>query len=289
MVRAFPKTVLQRILEYFMSSEFTLSVVVPVLNEEKILFKNLSLFAAQCDLVAGRGNWKYIIVDNGSTDRTLHAIEELRAHWPNLVTVLEPTPNYGNALRAGIAAADTPWVKLIDVEQWDVPFFAWAWENRESHDVFIGAKRADPTINRQYGYRLFLSWGLNALLQLFFLYPGSETHGPKLMRMDAMRPIINRCCLGRGQFDTEILLRAARAGRRLVEAPVAYEEQRAPRSLMLMKIWWNVVEFNKLRKILHDVPYEGYVRLHRVDREDVLAAKLNRDITVVSPPKRDGG
>ena len=67
-------------------------------------------------------------------------------------------------------------------------------------------------------------------------------------------------------------LRALRAGLWICEAPVIYREQRPPRNLMVKKIYWNVREFNRLRKKLEDTPYGDFVNMRRVARADVLAA-----------------
>lgn len=255
------------------------SVVVPILNEEDILEQNLAAFAEAMDQAVGHGLWAYVLVDNGSTDRTPEIIEEVLQRIPGSVTVLEPVPNYGNALRAGLAVVETEWAKIIDVEQWDLPFLAWAWKNRDQYDLLIGSKRADPTLNKQSPYRHFLSWGLNALIDLLFRYPGSDTHGPKLIRMAKMRPIFEKCLLSRGQFDAEFTLRAFRSGLWIAEAPVSYREQRPPKNLMFKKIYWNLREFNRLRRVLRTIPYHDHVRLRRYCREDLIerAGKMVSD------------
>ena len=69
------------------------------------------------------------------------------------------------------------------------------------------SKRADPTINNQAPYRRLLSWGLNSLLQYFTENPTVDTHGIKLIRLELIRPIVERCVINRGQFDTELTIR----------------------------------------------------------------------------------
>lgn len=253
-----------------MTQELILSVVVPILNEEERLWGNLSEVANMLDTTIGKRKWKFILVDNGSTDTTPMIIERITRQWPPSYSIYEVKQNYGAALRVGLSRVDTTWAHTIDVDQWDIPFLKWAWKRRYEYDVFIASKRADPTICHQPTYRKFLSWGLNALLQLFFSYTGSDTHGPKLLNIDKLRPILDKCFLDRGQYDTEIVLRAVRAGLRLVELPVTHKEIRRPRNLLLKKILWNLVAFNRLRKVLRDVPFEGPVRLRRFTREDVL-------------------
>ena len=248
-----------------------LSVVIPIRNEEPILWHNAGVLGAEFDALVGAGRWKFVLVDNASTDGTPAIIRRIVERWPPSVTIYAPRPNYGAALRAGLGQVDTPYAKILDVELWDLPFLAWAWRHRDEYDLFIGSRRADPSLCVRLRYRWLLSWGLNALLQLFFEFTGTETHGPKLIRMECMADLIARCVSDRGQYDTEIVLRAIRASRRIVEVPISNVEHRKPRTLMLSKIVWNIVALNRLRRVLRDVPREGPVRYRRFTREDVLA------------------
>ena len=40
----------------------------------------------------------------------------------------------------------------------------------------------------------------------------SDTYGVKVLRADVLRPSIMQCALGADRFDTELILRAERAG-----------------------------------------------------------------------------
>src|SRR5262249_62082190 len=100
---------------------------------------------------------------------------------------------------------------------------------------------------------------------------GSHTHGPKLLIRHSRDSLIQICRLDRGQSDTEPVLRAIRAGKRVAEAPIEYRETRPHRNLMIKKIVWNLLALRRLQLAMRDVPFEAYVRYHRFAREDVLA------------------
>jgi glycosyltransferase involved in cell wall biosynthesis len=251
--------------------DLPLSIVIPIFNEQAILAENLGQLARYYDELVGQGNWIFILVDNGSTDDTPKIVQEASRRWPLLRSIQLGEPNYGAALKAGLRAATTNWVYLLDIEQWDFPFMTWAWRKRNRFDVFIGSKRADPTLNHQQPYRRFLSAGLNGTLQLFFGFSGSDTHGPKLLNRRSLDAIIQACQLDRGQFDTELVLRAIRARKELVEVPVEYRESRPHRNWMLKKIFWNIFALRRLQRVMHDVPFEGCIRYYGFSREDVLA------------------
>jgi glycosyltransferase involved in cell wall biosynthesis len=253
------------------AGDLPISVVIPVFNEQNILAENLENLARHFDNLVGPGNWHFILVDNGSTDRTPELVKAALERWPPSRLVQLTEPNYGAALKAGLRSATTKWVYMLDVEQWDIPFMTWAWANRNLYDVFIASKRADPTINFQQPYRRLLSAGLNGVLQVLFGFSGTDTHGPKLLNRETLEPIIKICQLDRGQFDTELVLRAARGRKRIVEVPVEYRESRPHRNLMFKKIVWNLIALRRLHYVMREVPFEGYVQHYRFTREDVLA------------------
>ena len=47
-----------------------LSIVIPLYNEEEILSEMIKIIASGCDKIIGTGEWQFILVNNGSTDRT---------------------------------------------------------------------------------------------------------------------------------------------------------------------------------------------------------------------------
>ncbi len=272
-------------------ADVLLSVVVPVYNEERILQTNLMSYARALDRVVGAGRWAYVLVDNGSTDATPRVIDEIQKQLP-LTRVLHcATPNYGAAVRTGLSAVETEYAHNIDVEQWDVPFLTWAWRHHERYDLFIASKRADPTLNQQPLIRYVLSWGLNAMLQLLFDFTGTETHGPKVMRMSAMKPIIDASTSDRGQYDTEIVLRAIRASARIVEVPVTHIEVRPPKAVVIQKVVWNVIALLRLWSKMRREPFRGQMRYHRFAREDVMAEAIPElaDIQPVSAKRGTAG
>src|SRR5262249_40031080 len=123
-------------------------------------------------------------------------------------------------------------------------------------------------LNRLPAYRKFLSAGLNLVFQVFFDFVGRDTHGQKLIRLTAVRDIIPRCVMERGQFDTELTLRALRSGLWVAEVPVPIAEGRRPRNLMLAKIYRNFVDLLRLRRTMRSVP-SLRTRYHRWSREDM--------------------
>jgi glycosyltransferase involved in cell wall biosynthesis len=246
-----------------------LSVVVPIYNEEAMLMGMADALAPHLDEMAGAGRWQFVLVDNGSKDRSRDICDKIVTRWPASLKLELERPDYGEALFQGLTHAAGPWAFIINVDFWDAPFMRWCFRTRGVYDLVMGSKRADEALNRQDKYRQLLSWGLNTILQTVFGFVGSDTHGQKFLYLPALRPILRACAMRRGQFDTEFTLRASRARLWLAEVPVPIVEVRKQRNLMLQKIFRNIVDIRRLKRIMRQIPIEGAMRYHRWAREDV--------------------
>jgi glycosyltransferase involved in cell wall biosynthesis len=249
-------------------STLGLSVIVPVYNEQDHLWSMAESLAQTLDRIIGPSCWQYVLVNNGSVDGTSKVLGEIVASWPQSRVLTLDRPNYGTALRVGLQAAEAPFAYVINVDFWDPLFLRWSWANRDQYDFILGSKRADPTLNKLPAYRKFLSAGLNLIFQVFFDFVGRDTHGQKLIRLSAVHEILPRCVMERGQFDTELTMRALRGGLWVAEVPVPITEARSPRNLMLAKIYRNVVDLLRLRRVMREVP-SLRTRYHRWSREDM--------------------
>ncbi|WP_202190067.1 glycosyltransferase family 2 protein [Ensifer sp. LCM 4579] len=141
-----------------------LSIVVPVFNEEDSV---QPLVARIRDAMAGFGKaWELILVDDGSTDRTLpNARKELLQ--PGLrLRIIELQKNFGQtaAMQAGIDAAAGRLIATLDGDLQndpkDIPAMVAAIEEREL-DLLVGWRK-----NRRDGllFRKIPSWCANFLI-----------------------------------------------------------------------------------------------------------------------------
>lgn len=226
-----------------------LSVIIPAYNEADYIFQSLEQLAPHLDSIA-KNSWEFVIIDNGSVDNSRQVIHRIQKLWPKTKFIELDRPDFGSALKAGLEAAEGNFSYIINVDAWDPIFLKSAWEVREAHDFILGSKRLQPELSEIHPLRKILSWGLNTILQNFLGFEGSDTHGQKLVRMPAVRPIIQQVVLRRGQFDTELTLRAQRTGLRTAEFPIRLKELRPPRNKMIKKITQNIADIWRLKKIL---------------------------------------
>jgi glycosyltransferase involved in cell wall biosynthesis len=97
----------------FRSGAEIVSVVIPCLNEEEAIGPLIVEILAE-------GVDEIVVVDNGSTDRTAETAQAAGAR-----VVSEPTPGYGRACAAGVAAvrADCDIICFLDGDGSDIPGF----------------------------------------------------------------------------------------------------------------------------------------------------------------------
>lgn len=247
-----------------------LSVILPIFNEEKILKSACQEFSKHFNKIIGKGNWQYVFSENGSKDNSPAIIRDMLEIYENSIHLSLKKSDYGKALREGILASKGENILIMNIDHlWDTNFFHWAWKNKDNYDLIIGSKRSDPTLNKQDSYRKLLSNGLNTILQFLFDSVVADTHGMKLLKALTIKTLAKECVLNRGQFDTELTLRALRAKYWVAEVPIPYIEKRKPRNLMIRKITQNIFDIYKLKKIMKQIQHRGTINYRRFCAEDL--------------------
>jgi glycosyltransferase involved in cell wall biosynthesis len=225
-----------------------LSVVMPAHNEAGFLDQTLkTLVSALRDRDLA---FELVVVENGSTDSTLADARTFAADDANLVVLTRPVADYGEAMRAGILAARGAVVVVFDVDYFDPAFVDAVLPRLTAPDgpaIVVGSKRAPGTRDTRPWPRRAITAGFSTILRLGFGLRVSDTHGMKGMRREVVEPIVRRCRNGTDLFDTELVLRADRAGLEVAEVPVTVEERRPSRTPIARRIARTMVGLVRLR------------------------------------------
>lgn len=230
-----------------------ISVVMPAFNEANFLE------AAVRDVVqgmAGRGHdVEVLVVENGSSDGTAALAQALAAELPGVRAISLPEPDYGAALRAGFLAAGGEVVVNFDVDYYDVAFVdrCLGLLTEGGPVIVVGSKRAEGADDQRVWPRRLITSVFTLVLRRGFGLGVSDTHGMKVMRREPLLPVVERCRFGTDLFDTELVLRAERAGLGVAEVPVAVRESRPSRTPILRRAVRTVRGLVRLRLALrHD-------------------------------------
>jgi glycosyltransferase involved in cell wall biosynthesis len=222
-----------------------ISIVIPVHNEASFL-------EAACDqllpgLASIDAQVSVLLVENGSTDETLAIARRLQ--HPSLSVISLAEADYGAAMRAGFtAAADSDWVVNFDIDYFSVPFVVNLLDS--ASDVVIASKRAPGSDDRRSVLRRTGTLTFNMLLRLLFGSHVSDTHGIKGFRGQVIRELVPKVIRDQDLFDTELVLRAEKAGFRITEVPIVVEELRAARSSFIRRVPRTVSGLIQLRRSL---------------------------------------
>ena len=231
--------------------EVELSVVMPAHNEEELLEKAVH---AVVDGLRDRPRpFEVIVVENGSTDRTAALAEGLAEELPEVRWLTSPEPDYGRALRTGFLAATGTIVVNFDVDYTDLAFLdaaAAAVGADGGPVVVVGSKRGAGAQDERALARRLVTAVFSFVLRHGFRLRVSDTHGMKAMRRLSVLPLVAACRFGTDLFDTELVLRAERAGLPTGELPVAVEELRPSRTAIARRIPRTVAGLVRLRVAL---------------------------------------
>jgi glycosyltransferase involved in cell wall biosynthesis len=231
------------------------TIVMPAHNEQDLLAT--AVHAVVEGLRARAMSFEVLVVENGSVDGTAEAAKTVAHELPEVQVLSLAEADYGRALRAGFLAARGELVANFDVDYVDVDFLDRAIPQAEGTDgavVVVGSKRtAGAHDTRGPGRRLVTAVFAGVLRHGFGLHV-SDTHGMKVLRRDELGPIVERCRFGTDLFDTELVLRAERAGLRTTEVAVKVEELRPSRSPITSRIPRTVAGLARLRWALWREP-----------------------------------
>src|SRR5258708_31981028 len=92
---------LRRLANENMSDSFCLSIAIPIYNDESTLPESLRRTRVVLDQIVG-GPHELLFVDDGSTDRTLHILEDAARADPR-ISVITLSRNFGH--QAALSAA----------------------------------------------------------------------------------------------------------------------------------------------------------------------------------------
>jgi glycosyltransferase AglD len=214
-----------------------ISVVMPAHNEQDYLDEAVTQVV---DGLRTRGRpFEVVVSENGSTDNTSEVAQKLAIRYPEVRSLTLPHADYGQALRAGFLGADGDAVVNFDVDYIDLTFLDEAltlMDAGDGPDVVVASKRtAGAHDTRRIGRRVVTAT-FSAILRHGFGLQVSDTHGMKLLRRAPLLPLVHASRFGADLFDTELILRAERAGLAVAELPVTVRETRPPRSSIVKRI-----------------------------------------------------
>jgi glycosyltransferase involved in cell wall biosynthesis len=203
-------------------------VVIPVYNEERKLERCAHTLRQHLSRHP-HYDWRIVIADNASVDRTWAIAQELSKRFADVACLHLDQKGRGLALRAAWTASNASLVSYMDVDlSTDLAAFVPMIDclAQGSCDVAVGSRLEPGSQVERCLKREVVSRGYNLLVSAFF--PGKQFSdaqiGFKALTIDAARELLPLVQNNYWFFDTELLVQAQRLGYRIGNIPVHWTE-----------------------------------------------------------------
>lgn len=209
-----------------MNHKLRLSVVIPVHNEEELIENRILNLVKQ--LETKKYSFEILIVENGSTDKTISICKRINGIIPNMKLLILKNANYGMALKTGMLESQGEMIVNFDLDYYDVNFVCQAMALEPfGYDIIIASKNLKSSLDKRPFIRKLISSIYKYILCYGFGLKVSDTHGIKAWRNDnKLRELISLTKNNNEIFDTELIIRSQYAGRALLELPTTVKEIR---------------------------------------------------------------
>ena len=208
----------------------TICIVLPTYNEEKIIEQNIDKIFNYCKQSLNQYDWKIIIADNGSKDKTIELVKNKKNKYPELEYFHLKTPGKGNAIKKA-------WQNYIS----DINIFMDAdlatdlkhvqelimLIEKHNYDLVVGSRYSKQSkLNRSF-IRSVISLFYNLLIRIFFNIKISDTHcGFKAGSKNLVKKIVPKIQNNGLFFDTELIILSNYCKMLIKQIPVNWEEEK---------------------------------------------------------------
>jgi len=232
-----------------------ISLVIPVYNEEKILENSIKkLYDHMSKNI--KKDWKIIIANNASTDKTKEIAGKLVKKYSQVEAMHLLFKGRGNALKCAWKKYKSDVYAYCDVDlATDISYLKELFDNVFcGNNIVIGSRYLKEAKSNRTINRLILSKGYNYLIRLFFRTRISDFQcGFKAVDDKIIKEIIPRVKNKKWFFDTEMLLLAEQSGKyNIKEIPVSWRENKDTKVRIFEAIYEHIKGLVLLKKRLNE-------------------------------------
>jgi glycosyltransferase involved in cell wall biosynthesis len=224
-------------------------LVIPVYNEEEILpssIKKLHLYMRRNI----KEEWKILIANNGSTDRTLEIAKKLSDSLDNILVFSTSYKGRGNALKKAFTENNADIYAYCDVDlATDIKGLKTLFlQITNGYDISLGSRYIKGSNYNRNIKRLILSKGYNYFARLFFKTKITDFQcGFKAVNHKVCRQLVPLIKDKTWFFDTELLIKAECRGYKIAQVPVRWNENKRSKVIILRTILDYIIKIIKLR------------------------------------------
>lgn len=221
----------------------SLSIILPIYNEENILKKNIPILYKSL-----KDDFEILLCDNGSTDNTKSICQDLIKKYPKIRYLFVKEKGIGNGIRVGIENAKKKYIMFYAI---DLPFGTKIIDESiakmKDYDIVIGSKGHKDSINNHTFQRKIFSFFFNSFVNILFGLHIRDTQGSLMFKKDHIIKYLNHLDASDAFFETQILIYGKRNKDKIIEIPVTYKQQRKGSKINPIKDGLKI-----LRQIIHE-------------------------------------
>jgi glycosyltransferase involved in cell wall biosynthesis len=226
-------------------------VVIPVYNEERDLEQSV-LSLRQFLLEHVDYDWRIVVADNASQDRTLAIAKELATRYPGQVSYVHlDQKGRGRALRKAWTESNADIVSYMDVDlSTDLGAFPPLIDSltHGEYDVAIGSRLKRGSHVERGLKREAISRIYNVMIKLMFWNQFSDAQcGFKAVTRRIVREVVPLIRDQAWFFDSELLLLAERMGYKVFEVPVKWRDDPDSRVKIANTAWEDIKGLFRVR------------------------------------------
>lgn len=265
--------------------------VIPVYNEEHVLQGSVeTLRAFLQDRPDFPYDWRIVIADNASSDRTLDIARQLADEYPDVRYIHLPQKGRGRALRAAWLASDADVVSYMDVDlstklDYYPPLIRAIAE--EHYDVATGSRLAAGAQTARSPRRELISRSYNLIVKAMFFTRFSDAQcGFKAVNRRVIEELLPLIEDQAWFFDSELLILAEKLGYRIKDIPVAWDEDPDTRVKIVSTAWEDLRGLARLRfrPMPHPLPWEA---TQAAEQPPIEAGHVPAPAELLGEPRED--
>ncbi|MGC9094153.1 MAG: glycosyltransferase family 2 protein [Candidatus Bathyarchaeia archaeon] len=215
-----------------MEKNTVLSVIVPVHNEEQILKEQALKLIAYTRKITNK--FEVVFVENGSTDRTMHVINELQRQFNFVRAIKLPKADYSTAVIEGIKMARGEFTIVLGIDFVDIDVVGRCFNALKNADIVICSK--NKGIDKRSLINRLANLTYNVCVKLIFGLKYSDVEGYHGYRTEKIQSLIANVHTRAHLCNLWILVKAKKAHMTVDEIPMIVYEQRRSKFMRITRL-----------------------------------------------------
>jgi glycosyltransferase involved in cell wall biosynthesis len=210
------------------------TILIPLHNEAEKISTSLNVLLSYLRTLPFHVH--ILFVENGSSDATVIKLKTAVSTFENVSYITLPKACLGNALYEGIMHSQSEDIVYLPIDlSIGLDFVQRSLSLLRGNDIVVGSKRKHGGSDRRPLIRRTFSASYHFLTRLFFGIDVTDTTCVKAFKKSSVVPLLGKTRFN-NIFETELVVRAKMAGRKVAEIPVIVNDRRLPRENLLKKV-----------------------------------------------------